>query len=258
MRRIAGLVGLGLLAAGCATAPDARWAATQRSDDVSGDLMVHLACEIHQGMKGIAQPEAYVVVTSLSAKALTSGGAAPTLNFITTLSGSNTLTSILGGELSSTAAKTVTHNFRIDLSLVEEADCGRDRIRGGFGVDALIRREMTRKLPSGFAPNGDKEKGFAANIEFTLKSAFNGGPTWVRTHFKGPSDKGLFNAARTDTNTLIIVFTRVGQASDKRAALMAVNPALAALVPDETEVAERNARDLLNQMVLQNLLTSAQ
>jgi hypothetical protein len=218
MKKLAAVLGLGLWLGGCATAPEPKYAGIQQSKDVSRDLIIHLVCEI-QGVDGASLKalkgetpagKPYVVIANLSVKAATGGGATPSLNFVTTLHGAESRNTIFGAELSSAATKTVSQNFAIDLSKVQAAKCDKehDKFTGSFGVDKLIAQAMKRDLPEAVALVNVKDLNFGSTIEFSIEWGFTGGPSWVLTHFKGPNDKGLINASRTDTSTLVIAFSR--------------------------------------------------
>ena len=243
-------------------------------------LVLHVLCDIsHVSAAHRSELKGYQVVVSLTLKVEDSDGLTPSLSFITPMHPSSTSqTNLLGGEITQSRMRTLIENDQFDLAQIDTAracdlDPGYGR-EGDFRIATFVEEELSETPLPGLSMAKDKSNTiFGTTVQFALKQTISGGPTWVKVHFKGPSDKGLFSGTRQDTSTLVIGFaktepapkvvTGVGSSSPFYAFTPPQTPeqveaAQAAADEGERARAAERARQLVNQMVLQNLVVSPQ
>ncbi len=286
-----------LALAGCAGVPRMEFEGPSfsRTDKVTGSeaLVRHLLCEITRAetFKGLAERD-YVAVVNLNLTAEDNLGAAPSLSFITPKSVASTSdTAILGGEFSKKRERYFAQDLQFNLKDLVGVDyCGpiafAPELRGDLGVTELMERRSTLGYgpPSQARPEGSLEYDayqpsvtkFGTTAKFTMKWGAAAGPQIVRIHFKGPSDKGLFSASRTDVSSLAVAFSRkksepsladvIAELRRQREGSAALSEMSEDQLRAEAEAriarsradasAADQARLLINQMVLQNLTVS--
>ncbi len=279
--------GLGL--SGCAGMPDYQLGIQDSNKDPATPLFAHLICEIAaSGHFAELQRDHVQVTVALTLTVDDSGGIAPSLSFIHPAHITpRSETDIVGGEVTKARKRTLTRNVHFDVADVDpKASCAADtnaKVLGSFHVGTLIDSQMAAPALPGVTV-ADKDALFGTTVQFALKLSLNGGPTWVRVHFKGPGDKGIFNTSRTDTSSLVIAFAKPA-AGARSAASSTPNPAFleSLLNPDQRKIfeslsprrltpeeqaaadaeaaralARERANNLVTQMILQNLTLSPQ
>lgn len=272
----AAAVAVSMLLSACAGVPTLDIGARESARQTVSQVIDHIACEIAKAdQKQFLDSYGYIATIQLTMKAEDAGGATPSLNFINPLrvAGTSQTTSI-GGELSRTRLRTYTQTFSVVIKKIEETRACKpgkpaNALAGDLGINDVISAGVgsidDHKPIIISAPVGDSVPlgigAFGSNIQFTLKRSINGGPTWIRTHFRGPNGgNGLFNLSRTDTDILYIAFApartipaTLQEKRDREAMTDAEKLAVAVAEATAEVQASVASSNLVNSMILQSL-----
>lgn len=214
--KLLGVAILALVTTGCAGVPPLEFRAPGQDADVATRLVSHLLCEI-SGASTFPELQAanYTAVASLTVKGEDNAGAAPALSFNTPFNSavpSFYKAAIIGGEFSKKRERVLSQEVTLKLADVNRQEvCAQDtesRLLGSFGVAEILDRRSASGAPGPYNVMGRNVTKFGSQVQFTVRWGVSGGPNLVRVHFRGPNDKGVLSASRTDTSTLIVAFAR--------------------------------------------------
>ena len=208
-----------LLASGCGALPEFSAQPSAINGQLSfDDLIEHIECEIAGATRaGAFRGNAYAVSVSLSAEVTSTSGLAPSLSYVSPLSGLSERTAALNGQYSRSNHKNLTKNLSFfvtrDKADAVTAACS-ERKGAGIGGDldlneAIALGSNERSL---FQQESDPkvQNNFVITVDFTITRGASGGPNWNLVHFKGPdSAAGLVNWTNVAKDTLILSFARV-------------------------------------------------
>lgn len=251
----------------CAGVPDLdiRPPAAANEKSETALILNEVVCEIMGTGANFStlQENKYFIVVQLLRKAEDSTGLTPSLNFIDPLDIAGTSqTAVIGGEITNGRLRQFNLNFVIEASELKAESCdqaGRNASAGGLsgniGLADVIAAGLDSKLqPPGVlyatldGKNYSKSPVFGSTVQFTLKRAINGGPTWTKVNFKGPNGaNGLVNTGRTETNQLQIAFSPIPVPKGDKSLMTMIE------IDANKFAALREAQQLIQQMTLQNL-----
>jgi hypothetical protein len=234
---------MALLSAGCSTTPSfTNVVGTSNVQPQASDLVTHIQCEFYKALHDPKMDSAarakfnagkYMVYATVTFEVTNSQGVTPSLSFISTTSVTplETMTNMIGGELSGMQHRTMTASFTLDMSkpsIDAEAQCASSResslfggIEGDLGIEEIVVAGI-KSSPTIFASAPGAPKLFpnmiptiGSTIDYLIVAGLNGGPLWSLVSFKGPNGtNGLvaIKAQWKDTLTFSMA-SAVGQAN---------------------------------------------
>ena len=212
-------------------------------DEVQGEILDALA-KSGDGNSPLAglQNGQYVVNVNLTMEVTNNQGVNPTLSYIDPYATAGTnFTAAASGQLSGQQHRSFNVSFTLLFDrttptgaahMASESGSG---LKGDLGIEEIIASGLrystgsqdkigypykmpaigvtTLLAPSDPLTNGAAlTPNFGSTVDFTLIYGGGAGPSWTLTHFTGvnPSSGGLFSAMRTNKDTLVLSFARVG------------------------------------------------
>lgn len=266
-------------------------------DEIQCEILSALArsSEKNSPLAGL-QDGQYVVNVNLTLDVTNNQSVNPTLSYIDPFQTAGTnFTAGLSGELSGQQHRNfnVTFTLLFDRSTPTDPTCsGAHRgsgLKGDLGIEEIIATGL--RYETGFldqngypykipvigvgtllGPSDPLTNGpalppcFGSTIDFTLIYGGGVGPSWTLTHFTGvsPSSGGLLSFMRTNKDTLVLSFARIGLTAPTpppAAATDVETRAYAAAVQDYKrsyplyfQAAVKASQDNVTRMILQRLL----